>query len=176
MSRAPKGKKSSRALAAGGMLVCRQELFKDSLRMVGLMEDEKASTSRPVTPEELALLNWLLKHGLPEARTFAPQLEKIRATPWCDCGCPSISLHVEDGLPLGIGSRSPIADFVGTTQEGKKVGLLLFQKDGKLDLLEEYELDVIEGNWGFPVMNSLEAWQRSGRSFQKIGGKWVALS
>jgi len=43
------------------------------------------------------------------------------------------------------------------TPEGKKVGLLLFQKDGKLDLLEEYMLDIIEGNWGFPVLDSLEA-------------------
>jgi hypothetical protein len=140
------------------------------------MEDEKLVTPRPLTPEELALLNWLLEHGLPEAKTFAPQLENIRATPWCDCGCPSISLHVEEGLPLGISSYSPIADFVGKTQDGKKVGLLLFQKHGKLDLLEEYELDVMEGDWGFPVMDSLEAWQRAGHSFQKIGEKWVALS
>lgn len=121
-------------------------------------------------------MNWLLEHGLPEAKTFAPQVENIRATPWCDCGCPSISLHVEEGAPLGISSYSPIADVVGMTPEGKKVGLLLFQKNGKLDLLEEYELSVIEGVWGFPVLDSLEAWQRAGRSFQKIGEKWVALS
>jgi hypothetical protein len=140
------------------------------------MKDKANSEPRPLTAEELKLLIWLLEHGLPEAKTFAPQVEKIRATPWCDCGCPSISLHVEEGAPLGISSHSPIADVVGTTQEGKKVGLLLFQKDGKLNLLEEYELDVIEGTWGFPVIGSLEAWQKAGRSFQKVDGKWVALS
>jgi hypothetical protein len=140
------------------------------------MEDKTNSEPRQLTAEELALLSWLLEHGLPEAKTFAPQVEKIRATPWCDCGCPSISLHVGEDAPLGISSYSPIADFVGTTQGGKRVGLLLFQKDGKLDLLEEYELDVIEGTWGFPVIDSLEAWQKAGRSFQKVDGKWVALS
>jgi hypothetical protein len=162
LSRAPKGKKSSRALAAGGMLVCRQELFNDSLRTVGSMDDEKILTSRPVTPEELALLNWLLKHGLPEARTFAPQLEKIRATPWCDCGCPSISLHVEVGAPLGTGSSRVISDVVGKTPDGKKIGILLFQKDRKLTLLESYLLDVIEGSWDFPVLNSLQTWESCG--------------
>jgi len=140
------------------------------------MEDEKISTPRPLTAEELKLLLWLLENGLPEAETFAPQVEKIRATPWCDCGCPSISLHVDEGAPLGISSHNPIADVVGMTQEGKRVGLLLFQKDGKLDLLEEYELDVIDGRWGFPAINSLEAWQKAGRSFQMVDGKWVALS
>jgi len=131
------------------------------------MEDEKLVTPRPLTPEEMKILNWLVVNGLPEAKTFAPQLEKIRATPWCNCGCPSISLHVEEGLPLGISSYSPIADVVGTTQEGKKVGLLLFQKDGKLTLLEFYELDIIEGDWGFPALDSLKAWQGVGRSFVK---------
>jgi hypothetical protein len=124
----------------------------------------------------LALLNWLLEHGLPGAKTFAPQVEKIRATPWCDCGCPSISLHIEEGAPLGTCSSNVISDFVGMTPERKKVGLLLFQKDGKLDLLEEYQLDVIEGDWGFPVMDSLEEWQKTGKTFKKIGEKWVVIS
>jgi hypothetical protein len=119
------------------------------------MEDEKLVTPRPLTTEEMKLLNWLLEHGLPDAKSFAPQVEKIRATPWCDCGCPSISLHVKEGLPLGTSSKTVISDFTGKTPEGKKVGLLLFQKDGKLDLLEEYELDVFEGDWGFPVIDSL---------------------
>jgi hypothetical protein len=66
----------------------------------------------------MKLLNWLLENGLPEAKTFAPQVEGIRATPWCDCGCPSISLHVEEGLPLGTCSSSVISDVVAKTPEG----------------------------------------------------------
>ncbi len=49
--------------------------------MAGCVEDKEISTLRPLTTEELALLNWLLEHGLPGAKTFAPQVEKIRATP-----------------------------------------------------------------------------------------------
>jgi hypothetical protein len=126
------------------------------------MEDERILTPRPLTSEELALLNWLLEHGLPEAITFAPQVEKIRATPWCDCGCPSISLHLEDGVSLGASSNTVISDVVGKTPEGKRIGVLLFQKDGKLTLLESYLLDIVEGNWDFPVLESLQTLESSG--------------
>jgi hypothetical protein len=131
------------------------------------MKDETPPTPRPLTSEELALLNWLLEHGLPEARTFAPQVENIRATPWCDCGCPSISLHVEEGVPLGECSYSPISDVVAKTPDGKKIGVLLFQKHGKLSTLEVYSLDTIEGEWGFPVYESLQTWEDMGRSSMK---------
>ena len=131
------------------------------------MEKEKLVKPRPLTPGELALLDWLLEHGLPEAKTFAPQLEKLRATRWCDCGCPSIALHVDEGSPLGTGSSSVIADVDGRTPEGKKIGVLLFQRDGKLSILEVYSMDVIEGEWGFPVYESLQTWEDMGRSSMK---------
>jgi len=143
------------------------------------MEDKTNSEPRPLTAEELTLLNWLLEHGLPEARSFIPQVENIRATRWhsgeSKCGCPSISLYVKEGTPLGTCSSNVISDFIGVTPEGKKVGLLLFQENGKLDLLEEYELDVMEGDWGFPVIDSLEEWQKTGKAFKKIGEKWVEI-
>jgi len=131
------------------------------------MEDKTNSEPRQLTAEELALLSWLLEHGLPEAKTFAPQVEKIRATPWCDCGCPSISLHVEAGTPLGECPRSVLSDVVGLTPEGKKIGVLLFQKAGRLSILEVYSMDIIEGHWGFPVFDSLQTWEGVGRSIIK---------
>jgi hypothetical protein len=131
------------------------------------MEDEKLVTPRPLTTEELALLIWVLEHGVPEAKTFAPQVEKIRATPWCDCGCPSISLQVEEGRPLGSYSYSVISDVLAKTPEGKKMGILLFQDHGKLSILEMYSLDILEGDWGFPVYESLQTWEDFGRSTMK---------
>jgi hypothetical protein len=55
-----------------------------------------------------------------------------------------------------------ISDVVGKTPDGKKIGILLFQKDRKLTLLESYLLDVIEGSWDFPVLNSLQTWESCG--------------
>jgi hypothetical protein len=135
--------------------------------MAGCVEDKEISTLRPLTTEELALLNWLLEHGLPGAKTFAPQVEKIRATPWCDCGCPSISLHVENEAPSGTCSFRVISDVLAKTPEGKKMGILLFQDQGKLSILEMYSLDILEGEWRFPVYESLQTWKDIGRSSMK---------
>ena len=132
------------------------------------MTDERLLAPRPLTSEELALLNWVLEHGLPEAKIFAPQVEKIRATRWCDCGCPSIKLHVDKDAPLGASSDSVISDVLGLTPEGKRIGVLLFQKEGKLSILEVYSLDIIEGDWGFPVYDSLQTWEDMGRSTMRI--------
>jgi hypothetical protein len=135
--------------------------------MAGRMEDAKISTPRPLTTEELELLNWLLARGLPEAKTFAPQVKKIRASRWCDCGCPSIALHVDEGAPLGTSSNRVIADVDGMTSEGKRIGVLLFQKDGRLTILEVYSMDIIEGDWGFPVIGSLQKYEGSDLSTLK---------
>jgi hypothetical protein len=116
-------------------------------------------TPRSLTPEELELLNRLIEHGLPEAKSFAPQMEKIRATRACDCGCPSILLHVEEGVPPGKSSSNIISDAFGKTQQGNGVGVILFQKEGKLTELEVYSLDTVEGNWGLPVLDSLQTYE-----------------
>jgi len=120
-----------------------------------------------MAPNELELLNWLLERGLPEAKSFAHQVERIRASRWCTCGCPSISLHVEENVPTGTCSQSVISDFVGLTPDGKKCGVLLFQKAGKLILLEAYQQDPIDGTWGFPVISSLQRFEDVGQVFVK---------
>jgi len=115
----------------------------------------------------MELLAWLLEHGLLKAETFTQQVENIRATPWCECGCPSISLHVEEYAALGKCSYSLISDILAKTPDGKKIGVLLFQDAGRLSLLEAYSMDVIEGEWGFPVYESLQTWEDFGRSTMK---------
>ena len=120
------------------------------------MEDKKLLPPQPLSPEELALLNWLLENGSPEAKTFAPQIEGIRATHWCSCGCPSINLHVDENAPLGANPHGLVADVLGKTCDGQQVGVILFHKDGKLSLLEVYALSLIEGAFGLPSLDSLQ--------------------
>jgi hypothetical protein len=114
-----------------------------------------AQAQRALTSKEMTLLTWLLEHSSPEAKSFIPQLEKIKVSRGCDCGCPSIKLYVDESVSLGLSSSNIISDVVGMTTEDKSVGLLLFQNDGKLTELEVYSIDDIEGDWGFPVLDSL---------------------
>jgi hypothetical protein len=116
---------------------------------------------RPLTPEELELLRWMFAHGSEDLRTFEPQLNGMRAAHWCDCGCPSISLEVAEGAPLGRDmSLSIIGDFEGKTPRGELVGVLLFQRGGKLELLEVYSFDAKlprddSSEWGLPTIDSM---------------------
>jgi hypothetical protein len=74
---------------------------------------------------------------------------------------------VEEGLPLGSYPFSVISDVLAKTPKGKKIGILLFQKGGRLSILEVYSMDIIEGEWGFPVYESLQTWEDMGRSSMK---------
>jgi hypothetical protein len=113
---------------------------------------------RPLEEAELNLLLWMFDHGSDDLRTFRSQLEGILASPWCDCGCPSIRLQVAEEVALGKDfNQRVIGDFAGRTAKGELVGVLLFQRDRKLELLEIYSIDgLVEGKFGLPTLESLK--------------------
>jgi hypothetical protein len=122
---------------------------------------ERDLPPRRLTPEENAVLREVLEHRSKEAQSFLPQLEGIRAIRWCDCGCPSIRLVIEPGTPdAGAIVGNIVCDVFGTTSANEKVGILLFQKNGRLELMEIYSLDAgIYGDtpeYGLPTIESLE--------------------
>ena len=122
---------------------------------------DETEALRPLSSEELELFRWMFDHGPEDLRSFAPQLEGIRGARWCDCGCPSIRLEVAEGASLGRDrGRRVIGDFEGKTERGELVGVLLFQRSGKLELLEVYSMDgQIVGDsseFGLPSLDSLK--------------------
>lgn len=119
---------------------------------------------RPLAAEELELLRWMIEHGSEEAKSFAPQIDGIRAVRWCNCGCPSIRLEVTEDAPLGAAIRNTVvADVLGNTGRGELVGAILFQKSRRLSLLEIYSLDgIIQGEtqeFDFPLKESLRPFE-----------------
>jgi hypothetical protein len=119
---------------------------------------------RPLTQKELELLRWMFEHGSDDLRSFLPQLEGIRAARSCDCGCPSIRLQVTERAPVGRDcGETVIGDFKGKTGRGELVGVLLFQRAGKLTELEVYSMDgLIKGDspeFGLPLLDSISALQ-----------------
>ena len=103
---------------------------------------DKLEPLRPLTFVELELLLWMFEHGSDDLRSFLPQIEGIRAARSCKCGCPSIRFEVAESASLGLdhGERV-VGDFEGKTARGELVGVLLFQKAGKLTELEVYSMD-----------------------------------
>jgi hypothetical protein len=107
------------------------------------------------------LLRWILEHGSDEAKSFLPQIERMRAVRACTCGCPTIQLEVGESASLGSPQADKIiCDLLGRTARGELVGLLLFQIAGKLDSLEIYLLDVDPRNntpeFGLPMVETLK--------------------
>ena len=137
----------------------RDEAWKQSARGKEIAA-QRHEAPRPLTIEELKLLEVVLERGSKESRLFLPQLREMHAVRWCDCGCPSIHLVPEPNCPkveARIGNI--VCDVEGTTAENEKAGVLLFQKNGRLDLMEIYSLDAgyysETPEYGLPTIESL---------------------
>jgi hypothetical protein len=127
---------------------------------------------RLLTPEEDQLLRWVLEHGTDFAKSFLPQMEGIRATRGCACGCPSISLIVAEDAPLGrFEPGRLVIDLLGNTAKEELVGLLVFQAGGKLSGLEVYPLDEkiidFDKEFGLPTPESLHDFKQQTASAEQ---------
>ena len=120
-------------------------------------EGERATTitlDRPLSDEEHAIAEWLLRNAEPPALDFLPQLKVARVTGRCSCGCPTVDLTIPQDLPREKYRRSPIAE--GTGYVGPDmVGLMLFQAGGHLTCLEVYDLSDISHPYPLPALATL---------------------
>jgi hypothetical protein len=94
---------------------------------------------RPLTRNELALLDALLRHPFDGVEELRAQVRDVSATPGCTCGCGTLDLHVPDTAPRSS-AESPVP-LEGTVvgAGGEPVGgILLFAHDGRLSCLEVY--------------------------------------
>jgi hypothetical protein len=120
------------------------------------IEAECELPPRPLSEDEEKLLRRLLEQS-EAAKSFLPQLRGMKATRSCTCGCPSITLFPETDGPFGQGNAEKIlSDQTGYTEDGKLVGLMVFQGGGRLFGLEVYSLDGEGGplEFGLPVPDS----------------------
>jgi hypothetical protein len=116
------------------------------------------SQDRPLSAEERAIAEHLLRHAAPpEAIPFITQLNHARVTGRCPCGCPTIDLSVPQELRVDDPPPNrPLADASGRVN-GKLVGIMLFQSGGLLTLLETYRLEDFSDNpFGLPSLDSIE--------------------
>jgi hypothetical protein len=117
---------------------------------------------RPLTDHERALLEWLLQHGTPEAKTYLPQLPHITVVSRCPCGCPTINLAVNGQIssaPIESSTRI-LADFSATSPEGIPIGLLVFSRADLLDTLELYSC-TDESHFTLPCLADIQPNARS---------------
>jgi hypothetical protein len=90
---------------------------------------------RALSPQESALLHWLLLHGKPSAHAHLTEVDALRVVSRCGCGCASIDFVREPG-PLEV-----LSDYKWQDKEGRLFGAFVFAKNGKLAGLEVWSID-----------------------------------
>lgn len=96
--------------------------------------------NRALTVDEHRLVEWLLRHGNPEALAFLPQLDRAKVTSWqCPCGCKSINFAI-DGHEASAGGMNILADFYYFGDGDDLSGIFVWETSGILAGLEVYGL------------------------------------
>src|SRR5712671_4831879 len=92
--------------------------------------------NRPVTASECCLVEWLLQHGNPVSDQFLKQVAYLVVVSKCSCGCPTVNF-AQEGDAVAQDAEHILADYLATAN-GQDVGVILFQRGGRLSSLEVY--------------------------------------
>jgi len=88
-------------------------------------------SNRPLSNSERVLAQWMLEHGLPEARPFLDQLDLTEVTQWrCPCGCASINFQIK-GHPAAPPGVHVLGDFLSGDPDAP-FGIFIFESAGLL--------------------------------------------
>jgi hypothetical protein len=111
---------------------------------------------RPLTAEELKLLEWLLANGTPDAKPYISRIADVNVVGKCTCGCPTIDLASADHKQRKTGPSTILADFVGKSPEGIEVGVIVHAREGEISELEVYAIPDWKGPFSLPSVESLK--------------------
>ena len=96
---------------------------------------------RPLTVVEVALVRWLLQHGIPQASGYLLQLNPARVASSCYCGCASIDFAIDGVVPPPANGISILADYEWRAAGGELFGVFVFERCGLLAGLEVWSQD-----------------------------------
>ena len=111
---------------------------------------------RPLSPDESALVRWMLAHGTPSAAGFSTQLTDVRVASRCGCGCASVDFAVADVVPPPGNGIGILSDFEYRTAEGHLCGAFVFERAGLLAGLEVWSQDGLSTPSVLPAPSQLQ--------------------
>lgn len=94
---------------------------------------------RPIDTNERSILERVLSFEFPGAEGFRTQLDGLKASPGCECGCATINLHVDEEISQrSIDVTNPLP-VTGVTAD-RLGGVIVFQRHGWLTCMEIYNV------------------------------------
>jgi len=103
------------------------------------MRANRAGSPRPVSNDELELIEALLGGAGAGAGRYLSQIERLQVVGGCGCGCPSIDLAVDGDIRDAAPRPLVLAD--AESPEGVPVGVILWVCGGALSGLEVHPWD-----------------------------------
>lgn len=115
------------------------------------------SQNRPITAKERILIEWLLRHGSPGSEQFLQQLDSLFVVSKCICGCPTVNF-AREGESVPHETEHILADYLATV-DGGDVGIILFQRGGRLSSLEVYSQAGTDKPFGLPEIETIYSYE-----------------
>jgi hypothetical protein len=110
---------------------------------------------RPVTPEEIAVLRWLLENApVGDIAAYRElKVEDLRVVAGCDCGCVS-ALFESDQRGIKM-----IADALAVYADGEQANLILWGRAGRITWLEVCDVGPKSAH-RMPAIANLRRWEQ----------------
>lgn len=111
---------------------------------------------RQINPEEVAVLRAVLLRAPtgPDSTALIAGIETLEVVERCACGCDTVRF----AAPSDAAQGRPVADGVGRTPLGGRVGVLVLGTAEGIHELEVYDLGAGEKDLRLPVPASIRSW------------------
>jgi len=111
-------------------------------------------SKRPASPAEIAVVEAALAVApiSHRASLLRRNVRALRVQASCDCGCASVDFETTPEL----GSCRLVADGIGRTPSGGRVGILIWALDDRVSGLEVYDLGAGQDDRKLPVASSIQ--------------------
>ncbi len=85
--------------------------------------DKRTRINRPISAAEVAVVRMTIERAVtaPEFRRLAANADQLNVVGKCDCGCDSVDFIEQRKV-----HSKPIADGIGSTARGGKVGVIVW--------------------------------------------------
>jgi hypothetical protein len=111
---------------------------------------------RTINPAEVAVLRAVLLRAPtePDSTTLLTGIEALEVVERCPCGCDTVRFAVS----VDAARERPIADGVGLTPAGGRVGVIVLGTADAIHELEVYDLGAGDNDLRLPVPDSIRSW------------------
>jgi hypothetical protein len=120
--------------------------------------NERTKISRPISAREVVVIRTALERAAaaPEFKQLTVKADRLHVVGKCDCGCDSVDFTERGKVP-----SKPLADGIGSTARGGKVGVIIWGTPEMITGLEIYDLGAGDHDRKLPTPESIASFEKS---------------